>query len=246
MATREEGFIEKREMGTNLTLLALYLIMASHFAAPALLEGFGISLGSFTPSIWLPLKLISPSLTETSPWFMIFALIPHFLLGFDVETRLGSMRYAFAILGCGSTATLLTILISFLMKQAGIAIIDDTTLFASSVPLLLLCILCFTVFVPQPIGTFRNVGVILLLIVHVLTILRSFTEPILLLNLTVSWVVVLVAVRLIDGGATLDVVGKSLRFKDANWAVDATADPDLRQQALNGLAKEVEETKALL
>ena len=243
----EEPFDQKRKLGTNLTLLALYLILASHFAAPGLLDFFGVSLSDVKPSVWLPLKLVTSSLTELSPWFMIFALVPHFVLGFEVELQLGSARYALALLACGTATNAATLLLSFILNLTGLRIVDDNFMFASSLSPLMLCIICFVVLVPPPVGSFRNIGVVSLMVVSALTLVRCFiVGPVLFINFCAALLVDLGALKVLDKSVTLELVWRSMRLKDANWAAEAMNDSDMRGQAINGLAQERDETKSLL
>ena len=166
---------EQKKICTNVTFIVFYLILASHFASPPSLDLFGLSLTNLSLSLWTIVKLIAAGLTETSPWFMIFALVPHFLLGFEVEKTLRSLKYTIALFGSVVATNVLTVTMWFVFNASGMTLAQKDFIFASSTPVLILCILCFNLLVPSPLGSLRNIGQIVLWITCTLILIRCFT-----------------------------------------------------------------------
>jgi hypothetical protein len=138
---------DRKKIVTNATLLALYLIIAAHFAAPSLLDFFGFSLRSFTLHPLTLLKFVTAALTELNPWQLILSLFPHFLFGFEIETVIGSGTFAVALFASGTITNVVTILVSLFLNRFVTEVLPVEYVFASSAPVLLLCLSAFIVFV---------------------------------------------------------------------------------------------------
>lgn len=236
---------QKRKMVTNATLLGFYLSIASHVVAPPLLEFFGFSLSRFTWSVWSLIHVITPSLTDRDPWILILSLVPHFLMGFDVETNLGSLKYLAMLAVSGSVTNIATILISLIINKLGFDILPKDYVFASSSPLGLLVVLAFNLLLPQPIGTFSNIGRIMMIFVNLLIFVKMFMEGwVMALNYVISWIVNIAIIKFIDSTIPISAFFDTFKLKNVKWAVEGVAeDEQTRVNAIRSLAKTEEETK---
>lgn len=173
----------KKKILTNSILIALYLILASHFSAPFLLNLFAFSIKTFRLSFYLILMFVTPSLTELNPWILIFDLLPNFLFGFDVETALGSKKYALSLLFSAILTNSLTIATAFVLNQF-FSFLRPDYCFASAAPLVLFCLSSFGLFFNSPIGKFSSLapfGIIFFVLIHL--IFGIFTNAIHIFNL---------------------------------------------------------------
>lgn len=176
----------KKKILTNSILIALYLIFASHFSAPPLLNFFAFSIKAFRLSSFPIHIFITPSLTETNPWILILDLIPNFLIGFDVETALGSKKYAIALLMSAFFSNLFTFLTVFILNHFFNFLRADYY-FASAAPLVLFALTSFGLFFNSPISKFSNLasyGLIFFTFVHI--IYGIFSHTIQIINLICS------------------------------------------------------------
>lgn len=195
----------KKKILTNSILIALYLILALHFSAPHLLNFFAFSIKTFRISYLTLLMLITPSLTEMNPCILIFDLIPNFLFGFDVETALGSKKYALSLLLSACFTNLLTFGTVFILNHFSNFLRPDY-FFASAAPLVLFCLTTFGLFFNSPIGKFSNMatfGIMFLFLIHI--VYGIFSHIIQIINLIYSIFVNFAILKWID---------PSLSFKD--------------------------------
>ncbi|OHT13358.1 hypothetical protein TRFO_16435 [Tritrichomonas foetus] len=165
---------KKKKIITNSSLIALYLIIASHFTAPPLLDLFAFSIRDFKLSIFLPLTFILPAITETNPWILILDLFPHFFFGFEVETALGSKVYACSLFYSGVVTNSLTYLTIFILNQF-FNFMNPDFYFASSAPIVLFSITTFCIFFNSSFGPISNLGSTSLLVYYLIYILGFLT-----------------------------------------------------------------------
>lgn len=176
----------KKKILTNSILIALYLILASHFSAPPLMNIFAFSIKSFRLSYFTIFLLITPSLTEINPWVLILDLIPNFLFGFDVETALGSKKYALSLFLSASFTNSLTFATVFILNHFYNFLRPDY-FFASAAPLVLFTLTAFGLFFNSPIGKFTNLasfGILFFVLIHI--IYGIFSHCIQIINLFYS------------------------------------------------------------
>ena len=186
----------KKKIITNCSLIAFYLILASHFYAPPLVYVFGVCPNKIELSPFLLLLILTPSLTELNKWMLIIDLIPHFFLGFDVETALGSSKYALSLFFSGASTNILTCLTIFVLKKFfDISNVDFC--FASSASLVLLCMTSFCMIFKAPIGVFTNFASFGILIYITLVVL-TLQNPIDLLNCIYALIVNFFVIHWID------------------------------------------------
>ena len=141
----------------NSTLLALYLLLASHFFAPLLNNYFAFSFDFSPLTIFTFSSFFTSAFMESNPWILIFDLFPHFFFGFDVETAIGTKKYAAAIFLSSFFSNILTILTIFILTQF-YDLLPSHFYFTGSSPIVLLCVTCFCIFFNAPIFKFTNIG----------------------------------------------------------------------------------------
>lgn len=229
---------QKKKVFVSATILGIYLVLAAHFVAPPLLQTFGMAMSDLQSPAMLPLKIISSSVTDISPWFMLFALIPHFLFGFEIETLIGSSRYAIALVASGFITNGLTFIFWLVLDKSGVWLTPTDFIFASSFSVVLLCILLFSLVVPIPVGVFSNVGPIMLLSTCGVVLVRCLmVGPVLFINFVVAWIVDIAVVKFVEEVPLSRFPGLFL-LRTPEWAATAIADGANRQTALAGLAQE--------
>jgi hypothetical protein len=119
---------------------------------------------------------------------LILGLLPHFLLGFAVEAGLGSIRYGLALLASGTITNILTIFV--ILAVNAVHKLPRTYVFASSAPIVLLCISCWNLVIPKPAGSKNTFGAIFSLVALVLYFIRAlFRSPVDLISLLIAIVV---------------------------------------------------------
>lgn len=189
---------QKRKLVTNATILAIYLINASHFAAPFLLDFISIELNKFHLGFDLIVRFVVSCFTDTNPWILILSLCPHFFFGSDIETIFGSVKYFLAMIVSGLTTNIITVIICCLINKVYI-VLPENHMFASSAPLTLLCLYAYCLLVPVPIGDMTMLGSLCLLCYLIILILRClFTPWAYFINLLVAVIVDFFVLRFIS------------------------------------------------
>ena len=123
---------------TNSTIIAIFLIFASHFIAPFLFDFFSFSLDEIHLSPNILYSFILPSFVESTPIGLVLFIIPHFIFGFHVEEVFGSLKYAIAILLSSSLTNIITFILCYLINFKFI-VLPQKFPFATIFPLSLLC-----------------------------------------------------------------------------------------------------------
>jgi hypothetical protein len=171
--------------------------------------------------------------------------VPHFLFGFDVETAVGSLRYAVAVLASATLTNLLTLLIAILFNTVGLSVLPLDYIFASSSPLILLCVLGFVLLVPSPIA---NIGPVSLWISLTAIVVRCIGAPLVhLINLIVAFVVDFFVIRWLDASLTVAEYVRAVVPRRVQDVAAAKGDNGVgRQRAIRMLAKSSDEVQALM
>jgi hypothetical protein len=241
----DEALLDRRtKIFTNATLLAAYLVLASHFAAPSLLAFFGLSLGNIPVHIASLVKLVAPAVIELNPWYLILALVPHFLFGFDVETAAGSLRYAAAVLASATLTNVFTLLGAILFNTVGLSVLPRDYIFASSTPVILLCVLGFVLLVPTPVA---DIGPVSLWVCLAAAVVRCVGAPLVhVINLIVALIIDFFVIRWLDASLTVAECVRAVVPRRVQDVVDAKGDSEGgRQRAIRTLAKSSDEVRPL-
>jgi hypothetical protein len=187
---------------TNATLLAFSLTIAAHFAAPSLLDFFGLSLQTLSSHPFVVLKFVTAGLTERNPWHFILTLCPHFTFGFLVETVLGSGRFAVALTTSTAITNGVTIALALFLNRFVVEVLPWDYVFVSSTPVVLLCLWAFILLVPANARFLRFARGTLLVALLGITFLCVFLPLIYVINFFCGLIINFWILHWFDSGIT--------------------------------------------